>query len=112
MVLEDKGTIEAPIGKYEDLRQWSVKPDGKMAITSFQTVRRFADKTLLELEPLTGRTNQIRIHLSHIGHPIIGDEKYGGKKFNRLCLHAYKLSFSYKGQHFVFQTEIPEDFCI
>jgi 23S rRNA pseudouridine1911/1915/1917 synthase len=112
IVEKDEGIIEAPIGKYEDLKQWNIKQGGKMAITMFRTRCRLTDKTLLELEPLTGRTNQLRIHLAYIGHPILGDKKYGGKDFKRLCLHAYKLAFPYGEKCFSFQTEIPEDFCI
>jgi 23S rRNA pseudouridine1911/1915/1917 synthase len=110
IIKSEEGIIEAPIGKYEDLKQWNIKPDGKIATTIFRTKQILHDKTLLELEPLTGRTNQLRIHLAYFGHPIVGDEKYGGRKFKRLCLHAYKLAFSYEKNHFNFQTPIPEDF--
>ena len=92
-VKEYSGTIEAPIGRYEEEKIWNIKPDGKHSITNFWVKKRFAERTLLELEPVTGRTNQLRIHLAHFGHPISGDEKYGGKPFKRMCLHACKLSF-------------------
>lgn len=93
IVREDSGTIEAPIGRYAETRFWNIKEDGKDSITNFWVRERFADKTLLELEPVTGRTNQLRIHLAHIGHPILGDIKYGGREFSRLCLHAFRLNF-------------------
>ncbi len=93
IVKEDSGTIEAPIGRYAETRFWNIKEDGKDSITNFWVRERFADKTLLELEPVTGRTNQLRIHLAHIGHPILGDIKYGGREFSRLCLHAFRLNF-------------------
>lgn len=93
VVFGDSGTIEAPIGRYAEKKLWNTKDDGKSARTNFWVKERFADKTLLELEPVTGRTNQLRIHLAHIGHPILGDTVYGGLSFPRLCLHAYKLVF-------------------
>jgi len=93
IVREDSGTIEAPIGRYAETRFWNIKDDGKYAITNFWVKERFIDKTLLELEPVTGRTNQLRIHLAYIGHPILGDIKYGGREFSRLCLHAFRLNF-------------------
>jgi 23S rRNA pseudouridine1911/1915/1917 synthase len=93
IVREDSGTIEAPIGRYAETRFWDIKEDGKESVTNFWVRERFADKTLLELEPVTGRTNQLRIHLAYIGHPILGDIKYGGREFTRLCLHAFRLNF-------------------
>lgn len=93
IVEKTSGTIDAPIGRFEKERVWNIKEDGKNAVTNFWVKERFADKTLLELEPVTGRTNQLRIHLAYIGNPILGDKKYGGGEFSRLCLHAYKLKF-------------------
>lgn len=91
--IEENGMIDAPIGRFEEERFWNIKADGKQSITRFWVKKKYSDATLLELEPVTGRTNQLRIHLSHIGHPIIGDTNYGGTEFSRLCLHAYKLAF-------------------
>ncbi|HSK71905.1 MAG TPA: RluA family pseudouridine synthase [Pyrinomonadaceae bacterium] len=90
---DDEGTIDTPVGRYAEERFWNIKADGKAAETRFWVKERFSDSTLLELEPVTGRTNQLRIHLASIGHAIIGDKKYGGREFRRLCLHAYRLSF-------------------
>ncbi|HLM00240.1 MAG TPA: RluA family pseudouridine synthase [Pyrinomonadaceae bacterium] len=92
-VNEDSGAIVAPIGRDAEIRLWVVMPDGKHAETRFWVKERFPDSTLLELEPVTGRTNQLRIHCAHIGHPIIGDQWHSKRKNSRLCLHAYKLSF-------------------
>lgn len=89
----EQGTIEAPIGRYDELKHWSVKEDGKHSETRFRVRQRNADTTLLELEPVTGRTNQLRIHCELIGHPIVGDVRRGGRESERLCLHAYKLAF-------------------
>jgi 23S rRNA pseudouridine1911/1915/1917 synthase len=92
-VKEDSGTIVAPIGRFAEVKYWNIKADGKHSETRFCVMKRFSDSTLLELEPVTGRTNQLRIHCAHIGHPIVGDTRRGGREFARLCLHAYKLSF-------------------
>lgn len=88
----DEGTIEAPIGRYAELKHWSVKSDGKHSTSRYWVKHRFKDTALIELEPVTGRTNQLRIHCELIGHPIVGDTKRGGREFSRLCLHAYKLA--------------------
>jgi len=88
----DEGTIEAPIGRYAEKKLWDIKLDGKMSVTRFLVLQRFEDSTLVELEPVTGRTNQLRIHCASIGHPIVGDEQRGGRDFARVCLHAYSLA--------------------
>lgn len=93
IVAEDSGIIDAPIGRFAELKNWDVKEDGKQSETRFQVRERFADTTLLELEPVTGRTNQLRIHCAFVGHPIVGDAVRGGREFSRLCLHAYRLAF-------------------
>jgi len=111
-VAEDSGTINAPIGRNAEERFWFVTAGGKPAESRFQVIERLANATLLSLEPVTGRTNQLRLHCAHIGHPIIGDDKYGGRAFERLCLHAYKLSFYHPNgnRRLEFETELPEDF--
>lgn len=111
---EDSGTIDAPIGRFAEIRLWNVKQDGKRAVTRFWVRQRFKDKTLLELEPVTGRTNQLRIHLAHVGHPIFGDLKYGGREFPRLCLHAYRLNFWHPNgsERLNFETGLPDSFGI
>jgi 23S rRNA pseudouridine1911/1915/1917 synthase len=112
VVKEDSGEISAPIGRFEETKYWNIKADGKPAETRFRVVERFADTTLLELQPVTGRTNQLRIHCEYIGHPIVGDERRGGREFKRLCLHAYKLSFRHPTEHrrLDFEIGLPEDF--
>jgi 23S rRNA pseudouridine1911/1915/1917 synthase len=107
----DSGEIDAPIGRYAEERVWNIKPDGKQAVTRFWVRERFFDSTLVELEPVTGRTNQLRIHLAHIGHPIIGDDKYGGREFKRLCLHAYRLNFWHPNgnRRLNFETPLPAE---
>ncbi len=92
-VEEDTGTIVAAIGRFADQKRWDVKDGGKYAETRFRVKDRRGNSTLLELEPITGRTNQLRIHCASIGHPIVGDVARGGSEFERLCLHAWKLAF-------------------
>ncbi len=112
IIKEDSGTIDAPVGRYAEDRFWNIKEDGKHALTNFWVKRRFDDKTLLELEPVTGRTNQLRIHLAHIGHPILGDIKYGGREFSRLCLHAFRLCFWHPdgNRRLEFEMKLPQSF--
>jgi 23S rRNA pseudouridine1911/1915/1917 synthase len=93
VVEDDEGTINAPIGRFAEHKHWGIRHDGKHSETRYWVRERYADTTLLELEPVTGRTNQLRIHCESIGHPIVGDVKRGGREFERLCLHAWKLGF-------------------
>ncbi len=93
IVADDEGTITGAIGRYVEEKRWGLKKDGREAETRFRVRERSGNKTLLELEPVTGRTNQLRIHCETIGHPIVGDTARGGSNFERLCLHAHKLSF-------------------
>jgi 23S rRNA pseudouridine1911/1915/1917 synthase len=80
LVTDETGTLIAPIGHDESRKppRW-IMEDGKYAETKFRVLERMPAATLLEFEPVTGRTNQLRIHAAYIGHPIIGDEIYGGK---------------------------------
>lgn len=112
VVERDVGEIVAPIGRFAETKHWNVKDDGKYAETRFKTVERFTGATLLEMQPVTGRTNQLRIHCEFIRHPIIGDEKRGGREHSRLCLHAYKLAFNHPAtnQRLEFTAEMPQDF--
>lgn len=107
---EDSGTISAPIGRFAESRFWNVKTDGKEAVTNFWTIEKRRDSALVELEPVTGRTNQLRIHLAHVGHPILGDIKYGGDAFSRMCLHAYKLGFNHPRTGVWIEFETAADF--
>lgn len=93
IVEQDNGVISAPIGRFPEIKLWGIKDDGKPAETRFWVRGRRDGKTLLELEPITGRTNQLRIHCEHIGHPIVGDLARGGGEYVRLCLHAFRLGF-------------------
>lgn len=112
VVKDDAGTIDAPIGRYAEEKIWNIKADGKGSVTNFWVVKRLVGETLLELEPETGRTNQLRIHLAHAGHPIVGDVKYGGRAFHRMCLHAYRLCFRHPngGDRLEFEAVLEKDF--
>ena len=91
----NSGVIEAPIGR-SDFNKTSmcVKTSGKNAKTSWELVEKLGNKALLRCQIYTGRTHQIRVHLKHIGHPIVGDVKYNKTSTsNRLLLHANKLEF-------------------
>lgn len=96
VIRDDVDTIEAPIGRDPALRpRWRVLETGKPSTTRFRVLERHTNSSLVELEPLTGRTNQLRIHMSHIGHPIIGDALYDRdrEQAQRLFLHASVLAF-------------------
>ena len=112
IVEKDVGEIIAPIGRYEETKHWNIKTDGKYAETHFRVLKRSSDATLLELQPITGRTNQLRIHCEYLKHPIIGDEKRGGREFSRLCLHAFRLTFSHPAtrEKMAFEAAMPADF--
>ncbi|CAN5375297.1 RluA family pseudouridine synthase [soil metagenome] len=110
IVEDDEGTIEAPIGRFADLKMWSVKEDGKHSESRYKVRERYADTTLLELEPVTGRTNQLRIHCEMIGHPIVGDVQRGGTDLKRLCLHAFSLAFPHPSSREMVRFEVPIDF--
>ncbi len=107
----DEGEIEAPIGRFAELRLWAIKKDGKPAHTRYWVRERRAGTALLDLEPVTGRTNQLRIHLAHVEHPIVGDVKYGGPAFDRLCLHAAKIRIGHpgSGEALEFAAPIPAE---
>lgn len=89
----ETGKIELPIGRNSELKKWEVREDGKESLTRYSVIERGKGYTMLELEPVTGRTNQLRIHCSAIGHPVIGDGMHGGRPFRRLCLHASRTEF-------------------
>ena len=97
IINEDEMTIEEPIGRVGDSLRREILKDGQYAKTHVKTIKRYekSDVTLVECELFTGRTHQIRVHLSHLGHPILGDKLYGDKPddVKRQMLHSYKVSF-------------------
>ncbi|HSX57748.1 MAG TPA: RluA family pseudouridine synthase [Candidatus Saccharimonadales bacterium] len=94
-VEKEKGEIKGSIQRHPKFKQkFIVGESGKEAVTDYKVVERFSNFTLVELTPKTGRTHQIRVHLSHLGHPIVGDKLYGGKMLlSRQFLHAGELAF-------------------
>lgn len=104
---EDKATIEAPIGraKVSDFR-FCVTPSGKDAVTHWDVMERFGNATLASVNLETGRTHQIRVHFSSIGHPLVGDAMYGANphmaedlNLSRQWLHAMQLEFKHPRTH-------------
>ncbi len=109
---EDELIIDAPIGRYAEAHpKWNVNAVGKHAETRLRVIERRARATLVELEPVTGRTNQLRIHCAHIGHAILGDQWYGQDMVPRLCLHASRLGFHHPkgGDWLEFFSPLPEE---
>ena len=106
-VEKDKDIITAPLKKNEKNNKVIVAKDGKSAQTVYKVIKRFNGYTLLDITLLTGRTHQIRVHMSYINHPVVGDSKYGNFEINKefkekyhfanQFLHAYKIGFGELG---------------
>jgi 23S rRNA pseudouridine1911/1915/1917 synthase len=98
---QDDGLIDAPIARSKtDRKKMAVLPEGRDARTVWHVVRRYSDKTLADIHLITGRTHQIRVHMSYIHHPVLGDPIYGNRNTphaGRLMLHAYSLTFTHPG---------------
>ena len=114
VVSQDEGTIHAPIGRHPVQRQrMAVRTHGgREAVTRYRVLKRFSTSTLLELIPQTGRTHQLRVHLAHLGHPILGDPRYGATMgFPRQALHAHRLGFKHPhgGRWMEFVSPLPFD---
>ncbi len=122
--------INAPLGLHPRMREkYAIRPEtGKEAITFYETIENFRGFSLLKMTPKTGRTHQIRVHLSYIKHPIVGDDMYGGKLvypwqlqdgepaveepvINRVALHAHTLEFKHPTteKQVKFEAPLPED---
>jgi 23S rRNA pseudouridine1911/1915/1917 synthase len=122
------GTVDAPLGRHPvDRRRQVVRPDGRFAVTHYRVARRLAASTLLDVELETGRTHQIRVHMAHIQHPIVGDPVYGRRGvpkglseaqreawqgFRRQALHAARITVPHPdGERVVSASApLPEDF--
>jgi 23S rRNA pseudouridine1911/1915/1917 synthase len=122
------GTLDHPIGRHRtDRLRMAVRADGRAAVTHYRIEERFPRHTLLRVTLETGRTHQIRVHLAHTGHPLVGDPLYGGRrqqvaalgpaaraalaKFRRQALHATRLAFAHPvtGRQIVVESPVPAD---
>lgn len=113
----DEGMIDAALGRHPVYRDKKAVVDddkGKAAVTVYRVIKRFGKQaTLVSLYPKSGRTHQLRVHMAHLGHPILGDEKYGqAKSFSRMALHAQSLGFYHPHlKDFIeFSTAVPPEF--
>ena len=127
-VMTGGGTIDVPIGRHRTLRtRMAVRRDGRPAVTHYRIERRFRAHTLVRVTLETGRTHQIRVHLAHLGFPVVGDPVYGGRRripkgssptlaeelqdFPRQALHAARLKLAHPLTHREYEwcSPLPED---
>ncbi|MCB9819993.1 RluA family pseudouridine synthase [Candidatus Nomurabacteria bacterium] len=108
---QEEAVIDIPIGRNpRHPSQFRTDPNGKSAQTWYKVVKTTGDLSLVELKPRTGRTHQLRVHLAHIGNPILGDRVYG-KEDDRLFLHAYSLELTTPDlEHRTFTVDVPKQF--
>lgn len=114
---EPDGVIEAPIGRSpKDRKKMAVVADGRYARTEYHVLESLHGASLVDVNLITGRTHQIRVHFAHIGHPLLGDPLYGGKEnkptVGRLMLHARRIEFVHPitGKNMVFEAPEPPQF--
>ncbi len=109
---QPEAVIDIPIERNpKDPKKFRPGPNGKPAQTHYKVIDTGEKYSLLELKPITGRTHQLRVHLNYLGHPIVGDEFYGGKRADRLFLHSKSLEVTLpSGKKQVFVAEVPEEF--
>lgn len=117
LIKVEQGTIDAPLARHPKERiKVAIVKDGRRAVTHYEVVERFNKNTLVKCKLETGRTHQIRVHMVHIQHPLVGDPVYGFKnqRFNLLgqMLHAAKLGFIHPntGEYLEFNSPLPENF--
>lgn len=114
---QNQGTVNAPLARHPILRkQMAVVEGGREAITHYQVRERFGNYTFVELQLETGRTHQIRVHMAHLGHPVVGDSVYGPRKvafgLNGQLLHAWRLCFLHPITQEIsqFTADVPPQF--
>ena len=113
----DSGRVDAPIGRSSaDRKRMAVVEGGRSAVSDYEVLERFIGETLLQVSLSTGRTHQIRVHMAHIGHPVVGDPVYGSRRrrgeLPGQLLHAAKLEFVHPatGEPMTFTAPLPDDF--
>lgn len=112
----DEGTVSSWLTDNRMFVSYSTPYDngGKYAVTHYRTLERSGGRSLVELKLDTGRKNQIRVHMQELGHPVVGDAKYGSEEdpIGRVCLHAFRLAFTHPitGEHLQFETPVPPKF--
>ncbi len=113
VIKEDSGTVNAPIGRHpvDRKRQAVTQRNSRPAVTHYEVAARYEGYTLVHCRLETGRTHQIRVHMAHLGHPVLGDTVYGRKKplkgLDGQCLHAWKLHFTHPSTGEVIECEAP-----
>ncbi len=118
IIKEDSFTIDAPLGREKKGYKQVVNPSNprgelRDAVTKVKVIQRNAETTLVELHPVTGRTHQLRAHMSSIGHAIVGDIAYGSTfPATRIMLHAQSLSFMVDGKEYIFEAKVPDGFTV
>lgn len=114
---DDCGRVDAPIGRSaRDRKLMAVTDSGRAALTEYRVITRFPDNCFALIRIHTGRTHQIRVHMKHLGHPVVGDRAYGYKKqkfaLPGQLLHAYRLEFTHPrtGERMTFTAPLPAEF--
>lgn len=114
---QDEGTIDAPIARHpKDRLKMAVVQGGREAVTHYKVIKAYKNYSIVELRLETGRTHQIRVHMAHIGHPLLGDPVYGKKqekiKHDGQLLHAKMLGFIHPRteEYMEFDSELPAYF--
>ena len=110
--LNIKGKIDAPIGRDEGIIKRKIRQDGKKALTHYEVIEQRQGLSLVKVQPITGRTHQIRLHMSHIGCALYGDYMYGEQvQGKRTMLHCERVSFYHKGldKEITIKAKLPED---
>ncbi len=114
---EEEGTVDAPLARHPtDRKKMAVIPGGRRAVTHWEVLGRYRGHTYVSCRLETGRTHQIRVHMAHLGHPLLGDTVYGAKKpvpgLAGQCLHAQRLSFLHPrtGERITVECPLPEWF--
>jgi RluA family pseudouridine synthase len=111
-IQEEKGSIDMPIRQFGSGRMGVDEKRGKPSCTNFEVIKRLDQRTLIHAYPVTGRRHQIRVHLYHIGHPIVGDRLYGDRELQKtypfLLLHSERIEFtSRNGREIAVESKVP-----